>query len=157
MADFVPKEAAEAAVPGASSEGAESVATAAPATSGPQIRNLPEVMIDASKPLSVVYCGVCSMPPEFCEFGSCYDQCRQWIESNCPSILNLATAVNNTNISDGTESASAPAAKPKGGGAAAPKKLANIQTRILISRIQRQKKEVRHICGWFGHNCGREN
>lgn len=142
MADFVQKDAAEA-VSTSSECAAKAVEGVAAATvpSGPQIRNLPETMIDASKPLSVVYCGVCSMPPEFCEFGACYEQCRQWIESNCPDIINLATSVGNTNILDGTDSASVPAAKPRGSGAAAPKKLANLQTRILISRIQRQKKK----------------
>jgi hypothetical protein len=50
-------------------------------------------MIDASKPLEVLYCGVCSMPPEFCEFGTCYDQCLPWILANCPEVVGDADAV----------------------------------------------------------------
>ena len=44
-------------------------------------------MIDFNSPAQVQYCGVCSMPPEFCEYGTCYDRCRPWIEQNCPEVL----------------------------------------------------------------------
>lgn len=30
----------------------------------------------------VVYCGVCSFPPEFCEFGGSFKRCKEWLESN---------------------------------------------------------------------------
>lgn len=30
---------------------------------------------------SVLYCGVCSFPPEFCEFGGSFKRCKDWLES----------------------------------------------------------------------------
>eukprot|EP01033_Poteriospumella_lacustris_P002296 gene2296-1678_t len=134
MADFVGKD--EAVAPGEVAE-----ATAAPvAVATPFVRSLPEVMINAADALTVQYCGVCSMPPEFCEYGACYDRCREWIQSNCPDMLSISSSLAAASVSSSGEPAAA-APKPKGGGAAAPKKLATMQTRILISRIQRQRKK----------------
>ncbi|KAK6541030.1 Translation machinery-associated protein 22 [Orbilia ellipsospora] len=33
-----------------------------------------------------VYCGVCSLPPEYCEFGSTVKKCMDWLEKNNPSL-----------------------------------------------------------------------
>ncbi|KAK6505536.1 Translation machinery-associated protein 22 [Arthrobotrys musiformis] len=33
-------------------------------------------------PLEVVYCGVCSLPPEYCEFGATVKKCMDWLEGN---------------------------------------------------------------------------
>lgn len=38
-----------------------------------------------SYPLSVQYCGHCSMPLEYCENYPEYDKCKQWLEKNLPS------------------------------------------------------------------------
>uniref|UniRef100_A0A1B6FTW9 Density-regulated protein n=1 Tax=Cuerna arida TaxID=1464854 RepID=A0A1B6FTW9_9HEMI len=35
-------------------------------------------------PVQVHYCGVCSMPIEYCEFYPDYEKCKQWLESNIP-------------------------------------------------------------------------
>ncbi|KAF3090810.1 Translation machinery-associated protein 22 [Orbilia oligospora] len=37
-------------------------------------------------PLEVVYCGVCSLPPEYCEFGATVKKCMDWLEGNHPSL-----------------------------------------------------------------------
>ncbi|RVD82736.1 uncharacterized protein DFL_007151 [Arthrobotrys flagrans] len=37
-------------------------------------------------PLEVVYCGVCSLPPEYCEFGATVKKCTDWLESNHPRL-----------------------------------------------------------------------
>lgn len=34
-----------------------------------------------------VYCGVCSFPPEFCEFGGAFKRCRDWLEKNNPQLF----------------------------------------------------------------------
>ena len=59
------------------------------------------VLIDFASPVRVRYCGVCSMPPEFCEFGSCFDKCLPWIADNCPDVLSedvLATMVGKVSV-----------------------------------------------------------
>lgn len=38
----------------------------------------------ASYPLSVQYCGNCSMPLEYCEYYPEYEKCKQWLEKNLP-------------------------------------------------------------------------
>lgn len=35
-------------------------------------------------PLSLQYCGNCSMPLEYCEFYPEYEKCKQWLEKNLP-------------------------------------------------------------------------
>ncbi|CAN3376829.1 hypothetical protein DIURU_001610 [Diutina rugosa] len=38
------------------------------------------------QPRTVVYCGVCSFPPEYCEFGSKKKRCSEWLQSNNPDL-----------------------------------------------------------------------
>nr|CAD7438425.1 unnamed protein product [Timema bartmani] len=40
---------------------------------------------NVSYPLSVLYCGNCSMPIEYCEYYPEYDKCKQWLEKNLPT------------------------------------------------------------------------
>lgn len=47
-------------------------------------------MIDISKPLKVIYCPNCTMPPEFCEFGADFEKCKPWILNNCPGVLGIS-------------------------------------------------------------------
>jgi density-regulated protein len=68
------------------------------------VENVNSVMIDVSKPLNIIYCGVCSMPPEFCEYGACFDQCLPWIRDNCPEVLSeevLARAMGSVSLEEG--------------------------------------------------------
>lgn len=32
--------------------------------------------------MEVVYCGVCSFPPEYCEFGGVFKRCKDWLQKN---------------------------------------------------------------------------
>ena len=55
---------------------------------------------------NIVYCPICSLPPEFCENGPSYDRCLPWITQNCPEILNpdvLAKAMGAASISEDEE------------------------------------------------------
>lgn len=63
-------------------------------------------MIDVNNPVRVLYCGVCSMPPEFCEYGACFDQCLPWIAQHCPEVLSeevLAQAMGKATITEDGE------------------------------------------------------
>lgn len=35
----------------------------------------------------MIYCGVCMLPPEFCEFGGNYKRCREWLQNTHPGIF----------------------------------------------------------------------
>uniref|UniRef100_A0AC34F718 SUI1 domain-containing protein n=1 Tax=Panagrolaimus sp. ES5 TaxID=591445 RepID=A0AC34F718_9BILA len=41
---------------------------------------------EVSYPLKVIYCGACSMPLEYCEYSTCKDACREWLEKNLPNL-----------------------------------------------------------------------
>ncbi|KAF2345330.1 hypothetical protein FHG87_023914, partial [Trinorchestia longiramus] len=38
-------------------------------------------------PLTVHYCGNCSMPVEYCEFYPSYEKCKAWLEQNLPEVF----------------------------------------------------------------------
>lgn len=38
-------------------------------------------------PLKVTYCSSCSLPPEYCEFGGQWDQCKVLLEKSNPDLL----------------------------------------------------------------------
>jgi hypothetical protein len=48
--------------------------------------------IDGTKPLKVLYCPMCSMPPEYCEFNipEVFEKCLPWILANCKNVLSKA-------------------------------------------------------------------
>ncbi|KOS21056.1 Translation machinery-associated protein 22 [Escovopsis weberi] len=35
---------------------------------------------------NVVYCGVCTLPPEYCEYGGTVKKCQEWLESHQPEM-----------------------------------------------------------------------
>lgn len=39
-------------------------------------------------PRSVAYCGVCTFPPEFCEFGAQFKRCKEWLSQNNEELFN---------------------------------------------------------------------
>ncbi len=75
-------------------------------TVNPHEKGEPEVassLVDVNNPVRVLYCGVCSMPPEFCEYGACFDQCLPWIQQHCPEVLSeehLSQALGKATISE---------------------------------------------------------
>ncbi len=86
----------------------------APGRSSPDAGEGPSVpAVPALKPVEVTYCGgtvsflfrgagrvaslvgvhfghvasVCGVPPEYCEYGPTFEQCKVWILKNCPELL----------------------------------------------------------------------
>jgi hypothetical protein len=41
----------------------------------------------STKPVTVVYCNVCSLPAEYCEFGSSISKCKTWLEEQDPQLF----------------------------------------------------------------------
>jgi hypothetical protein len=35
-----------------------------------------------TKPLTPHYCGICTLPTEYCEFGTSISKCKTWLEEN---------------------------------------------------------------------------
>ncbi|KAF0915980.1 hypothetical protein E2562_000613 [Oryza meyeriana var. granulata] len=37
-------------------------------------------------PVRVLYCGVCGLPAEYCEFGPDFERCKPWLRANAPGV-----------------------------------------------------------------------
>ncbi|OIW20470.1 hypothetical protein TanjilG_11871 [Lupinus angustifolius] len=77
-------------------------------------------MAEKPQPIRVIYCPICSLPPEYCEFGSDFDKCKPWLIQNVPHIYpdlikeanendidKVADKLQSTGISSGTSAAAA--------------------------------------------------
>ncbi|KAK0633471.1 translation initiation factor SUI1 [Immersiella caudata] len=97
----------------------------------------------------VIYCGVCTLPPEYCEYGGTVNKCQQWLEKNHPDLyqriwspeaLEAATA----SLSLEAKERAAKDAKKKAAKAEAAEqknadRLAN--SVVTIKRIERNKRK----------------
>nr|GAT55661.1 predicted protein [Mycena chlorophos] len=71
--------------------GKKSKSAAAPAPADPE----PTAAADPNAPpprepvppVTVLYCGVCSYPPEYCEFGSSLTRCKDWLKERHPDLF----------------------------------------------------------------------
>ncbi|KAK4039777.1 translation machinery-associated protein 22 [Parachaetomium inaequale] len=97
----------------------------------------------------IVYCGVCTLPPEYCEYGGTTKKCQEWLEKKHPALyariwspeaLSAATA----SLSVAAQERAAKDAKKKAAKAEAAEqkhadKLAN--SMVTIKRIERNKRK----------------
>ena len=37
-------------------------------------------------PVLVLYCGVCGLPAEYCEFGPDFERCKPWLRAHAPGV-----------------------------------------------------------------------
>jgi len=40
----------------------------------------------ATPPVQMFYCGVCTFPPEYCEFGNSISKCKEWLQAQRPDL-----------------------------------------------------------------------
>ena len=109
--------------------------------------------VNFDDPKSVVYCGVCSLPLEYCEVGASFDQCKAWRESALDEDALAALTLDDEDEGgdeEGDEEGNEDGDKKKkkkdkkGKKVVAPKKakVQNIEdARVIIARIQRQKRK----------------
>ncbi|RVE66125.1 hypothetical protein OJAV_G00123530 [Oryzias javanicus] len=57
---------------------------------------------DSKYPLKVLYCGVCSLPTEYCEYMPEPAKCRQWLEKNFPDVFARMTVAKAPKQESGT-------------------------------------------------------
>ncbi|XP_024979880.1 translation machinery-associated protein 22-like isoform X2 [Cynara cardunculus var. scolymus] len=43
-------------------------------------------MAEKPQPVQVLYCGVCGLPAEYCEFGPDFEKCKPWLIQNAAQI-----------------------------------------------------------------------
>lgn len=112
----------------------------------------------------VVYCGVCTLPAEYCEFGGTAKKCEEWLKDNHPDLYGQlyseeAVSANLSNLSLSVrERAAKDAAKKEAKAALAETRDAERKaaSKVQIKRIERNKrKHVTVIAGLEVH--GLEN
>lgn len=68
--------------------------------------NLNEEKTNEIIKLNVIYCPICSLPSEYCEYGPCYEECLPYIRQNQPNLINeekLNNDINLLNIDENNE------------------------------------------------------
>ncbi|RCI15361.1 hypothetical protein L249_6507 [Ophiocordyceps polyrhachis-furcata BCC 54312] len=112
-------------------------------------------MADAEQPEAepqgrhIVYCGVCTLPPEYCEYGGTVKKCQEWLQSNKPDMYSRiwsaeALEVATASLSVEAQARAAKDAQKKTAKAeAAEKKEADklAKSVVTIKRIERNKKK----------------
>lgn len=43
-------------------------------------------MAEKPQPVRVLYCGVCGLPAEYCEFGPDFERCKPWLLQHAPDL-----------------------------------------------------------------------
>uniref|UniRef100_A0A5B7BSY1 Translation machinery-associated protein 22 n=1 Tax=Davidia involucrata TaxID=16924 RepID=A0A5B7BSY1_DAVIN len=43
-------------------------------------------MAEKPQPVRVLYCSVCTLPAEYCEFGPDFEKCKPWLINNAPEL-----------------------------------------------------------------------
>lgn len=100
--------------------------------------------------MSVIYCNVCTLPVEFCEFGKTFKKCKAWLEENDPEtfqkLYNTDGQVTSSLSSEREAQISSSLAKMQlKEERKQERELENLKnSKILIKRIPRTKHK--HIC-----------
>jgi len=97
----------------------------------------------------IVYCGVCTLPPEYCEFGGTVKKCEEWLQKNHPDMHKklYSEEVLSANLSalsvDAQKRAEKDAAKKTAKAAAAEQREAERKAEaiVLIKRVERNKRK----------------
>ncbi|KAH8732799.1 RNA binding protein-like protein Tma22 [Phaeosphaeriaceae sp. PMI808] len=100
-------------------------------------------------PEKVLYCGVCSLPPEYCEFGGTTKKCEEWLENEHPDLHSKlysqeAIEQNLSALSlDAQKRAEKDSQKKAAKAASAEARRAEelASSKILIKRIERNKRK----------------
>ncbi|KAK5167860.1 Translation machinery-associated protein 22 [Oleoguttula sp. CCFEE 6159] len=114
----------------------------------------------AFKPKDIVYCGVCTLPPEYCEFGGTVKKCEEWLEKNHADMHDrlyseeaLSAGVATLSV-DAQKRAAKDAQKKAAKADAAEARDAEkkASSKVLIKRVERNKRKyVTAVSGLEAH------
>ncbi|KUJ11358.1 density-regulated protein DRP1 [Mollisia scopiformis] len=112
----------------------------------------------------VVYCGVCTLPPEYCEFGGTVKKCQEWLKKNNSTMYErlwsedaLAAATSSLSLDAQKRAEKDAHKKALKAEAAEAKQAATIaSSKVIIKRVERNKRKfVTTVTGL--ENFGLEN
>ncbi|KAF2468227.1 density-regulated protein DRP1 [Lindgomyces ingoldianus] len=100
-------------------------------------------------PKKVTYCGVCSLPPEYCEFGGTVRKCEEWLKQHHPDMHEKlysqeAIEQNLSTLSlEAQKRAEKDSQKKAAKAASAEAKAEELRatSKVLIKRIERNKRK----------------
>ncbi|KAL8709258.1 MAG: hypothetical protein Q9220_006001 [cf. Caloplaca sp. 1 TL-2023] len=144
---------------------ASEAAAAETTPSEPQARHIVYCGGQLSVPKSFIYhntdtIAVCTLPPEYCEFGGTAKKCQEWLEKNHPDLHEqfyseeAIAAVLSTLSVDAQKRAAKDSQKKEAKAAAAEAKAAETkaQAQVLIKRVERNKRKyVTAVSGLEAH------
>ncbi|KAH8592047.1 translation initiation factor SUI1 [Bisporella sp. PMI_857] len=111
----------------------------------------PDTPAAPSEPQSrnVIYCGVCTLPPEYCEFGGTVKKCQDWLQNENPTMYERLWSADALEASTATLSVDArkraekdahkKALKAEAQEAKAAATIAN--SMVTIKRVERNKRK----------------
>ncbi|KAF7508358.1 Translation machinery-associated protein 22 [Endocarpon pusillum] len=110
--------------------------------------NVPGVSSE-SQARNVIYCGVCTLPPEYCEFGGTVKKCEEWLEKYHPDMHEKLYSDDalNANLSalsvDAQKRAQKDAAKKEAKAALNEQRESERKAaaKVLIKRVERNKRK----------------
>ncbi|KAM8828301.1 density-regulated protein isoform 2-T2 [Spinachia spinachia] len=109
---------------------------------------------DSKYPLKVLYCGVCSLPTEYCEYMPEPAKCRHWLEKNFPDVFATMTVASapKQDLSTGEAPPAGEEEEKKkqkrGGRGQIKQKKKTLPQKVTIAKIPRAKKKyVTRVCG----------
>ncbi|XP_018017299.1 density-regulated protein homolog isoform X1 [Hyalella azteca] len=98
-------------------------------------------------PLTVHYCGNCSMPIEFCEFCPSYEKCKAWLEQNLPDVFSQLNTKDGGG-GDGEDAEDEKKRQKRGGkGMVRLKKKDDTPKKVVVFLSPRGKKKTTVIMG----------
>ncbi|RIA95281.1 translation initiation factor SUI1 [Glomus cerebriforme] len=114
---------------------------------------IPAVSVSIAK--QVIYCGVCSLPPEYCEYGATLNKCKEWLREkhsdlfdNLYSQTNLESDMINLSLEKKPANDAEDKKKAKEAAKIEREMQKKMASKITITRIARNKrKSVTNVCG----------
>jgi len=104
-------------------------------------------------PVKVLYCGVCGLPAEFCEFGTNFEKCKPWLLQNCPDLYPQLNEEGKKEEEEESKDKEGKSSKRGGKALQKPEKDGDVQLLpggkvkkaekpiVYLSRVQRNKKK----------------
>ncbi|KAF2859687.1 translation machinery-associated protein 22 [Piedraia hortae CBS 480.64] len=104
---------------------------------------------EARPPKQVIYCGICSLPPEYCTYGGTTKKCSEWLEQNHADLYKALYSADSaaeglsTLSVDAQKRAERDAAKKAAKAEAAEQRETEKRaaSRVLVRRVERSKRK----------------
>ncbi|CAN6563796.1 unnamed protein product [Malus baccata var. baccata] len=100
-------------------------------------------MAGKPQPVRVLYCAMCSLPAEYCEFGPDFEKCKPWLIQNAPDLypdlVKEANAKETDKVANQLQSTGISSGGGDGAASSAPKEEVK---RLPGGKIKKKKQEV---------------